>query len=272
MDGDIDRALKKIKATFDSHRNDRSVTENGFGLLKQILHEGTPVNPPETKLPGELSSLKISVKRELLDGEIRFSFNMKAGQRTAAKVTHAKLAYFNGEVLLDSKTGLGKVTTEIEENPTFRIARHDLPSPPPEGPVEIFITFDNGHKWHGWAPLVDMVASTSPVILYPAPNQNIPSGTPTLRWRDFTSPEYRPGIEKRGFWAAIYDDAFKPWTDLVTKDSWHSDGLPMITVPAEKELPNGNYGFTVHYTEGRRFGDIKLNRFSAAYRRFNVQK
>lgn len=272
MEGDPNRALQELKTTFERHRQDESVTENSLGLLKQILREHSSLNPAETKLPPELSKLKIALRRQLKNDNIQFSLSIKASQRTAAKVKDVKMAYFNGEALLDSQAGLGKVTLENEDRPTYKIARYDLSSPPPEGPIEIFMTFDNGHVWHGWAPLVDLVATTSPTILSPNHNETIRTGTPTFRWRDYISPEYQPATEKRAYWAAIYDDTTRPWTDLVTKDSWDSDGLPLMAVPAEKELPDGTYGFTVHYSEIKLFGEIKLDRQSASYRTFQVKK
>ena len=273
MEGNHDLALSDLKATFEQNRKDAAVTGNALGLLKQVINNESTSTPPDTKLPPELSNLTIQVRRNLSrDGHVQYTLDMKASQSTTAQISMMRLAYFDGDALLDSSNGLGKIEREtIDQKTSYKVKRSDLPLPPAEGPVEIFINFDNGHSWHGWAPLVDMVSSTSPEILYPRNNEVIHTGTPTFTWVDAVSPEFK-SWETPSYWANIYDDRQDPWIDLVQKSSYDSDGLPEITVPAAKELANGTYGFVVNHGESRKFGEIRLRRAGVTFRRFTVQK
>lgn len=273
MEGNQDLALSELKTTFEQNRKDAAVTGNAFGLLKQVINNESTSTPPDTKLPPELSNLTIQVRRNLgRNGQVQYALDMKAYQNTTAQISMMKLSYFDGDTLLDSKTGVGTIEREtIDQKTSYKIKRSDLPSPPADGPVEIFVNFDNGRSWHGWAPLTDLVASTSPEVSFPRNNEIIHTGTPTLIWIDAVSPEFK-SWEKPSFWAAIYDYRQDPWTELVTKDSYNSDGLPEMTVPAAKELANGSYVFAVNHGETRKFGDIRLRRAGVTFRGFTVQK
>lgn len=273
MEGNQDLALSELKTTFEQNRKDAAVTGNAFGLLRQVINNESTSAPPDTKLPPELSYFMIQVRRDLVrNGQVQYTLDMRASQKTTAQISMMKLSYFDGDTLLDSATGLGKVTREtIGQEKSYKITRHYLSSAPAEGPVEIFVNFDNGRSWHGWAPLTDLVASTSPEILYPRENEIIDTGTPTFTWIDTVSPEFK-SWEKPSYWADIYDYRQDPWIDLVQKDSYNSDGLPEITVPAAKELANGSYGFVVNHGETRKFGDIRLRRAGVTFRGFTVQK
>jgi hypothetical protein len=271
LNDDKTTAISEIKLTLEEQRNNKAISQNAFDLLKQIITEGSFGKPPETELPPQISNLDIRVSREINSrGDISFSLALKCNLNDSAEILESKVAYFTGASLLDSKSDLGAIELETDETGTsYKIIRRELKTPPPEGPIEILLTFSNGRHWKGWAPLTNIVASKSPEILIPQPNETIESRTPSFVWRDFTSPEFKAN-ERKSFWASI--SRTSPWTDVVVKDSWATDMHPTLTVPAENALENGPYRFKITYVETSNFGAIRLKRMSASRLDFRIKQ
>jgi hypothetical protein len=103
-----------------------------------------------------------------------------------------------------------------------------------------------------------LLSSDTPTIKVPFVGQTFSTATPTIKWEDFFSPEYR-SFESRGVWIAAWGpshwETYIPdpnLTDVTVGTGGHGD----------RTLVNGRYSFVVGFREVRKFGDLQLARQS----------
>lgn len=279
---DFSRMVGEIKNTFETANPDPLVQSNLLALLRKAYDlQGTSGLPVDWQLPEEILRMRVGVRRggsEIPEYQLKIYGQIKE----PGVIKQLKVRRFPNQVLADKMAGIGyweEIPEDDGKTIHFDLNSNNSRQPIPGGLYLLDLELNNGKTVAGWFLLEDdSNATASPNVLVPAVGETFHTGTPTFRWDDFRSPQYRP-TESRVVWMAINlanppDDKYDPKWEFYSE----SPSLTNITVglppngPSGPGLANGRYKFTIKYMERRRFGDLLISREAATSRFFAIEK
>jgi hypothetical protein len=268
----------QVKAVFMDEGSDEAAKRNSLELLERAYESSHGSIPVDWKLPSGISSLKVTLRRS--QGPKAEAFALKIGGNAATKnsLKQVQLVRYPNQVVLDKGKQLGEWTEQEEpgDGIYFELDGPRTSEPAAEGLYLINLETTAGQVTSGWFILSNMLSSDTPVLRTPVPGQLFTTRTPTMRWDDFKSPEYK-NYEWRGLWAAVVkDDGSADWSEI-----WHMDEHNPVTTEVSigaspegqgvSKLEDGKYRFYVSYKENRRFGPLRLGRQSVSFAPFQVK-
>jgi hypothetical protein len=276
LQGDFMGMARAIKAALMRHPDDAAIREDLLDLMDQAFAFGAGRVPADWKLPEEITSFQVGLKRRSGEDPARASHYLFVEYDTPRPdlVERVQVIRYPDEVLIDAKgghgarvgraTGLGRSGLR-----GYVLGSEGREEPLPDGLYLLNIKIGDKPAVEGWFTL-HAAASSAPEIESPARNQVFRTPAPTFRWQAYRSPEFRPFEERklllrlfegRGGW---YEAA---WNDYAPTPEQGSFTLGEGTSP---KLAPGSYSIQLMFEERRRFGDLVIARESARHLGFEI--
>jgi hypothetical protein len=278
--GDNLKMMTELRDSLMSQPYDLELKKSALALYKQaVAKAGTKGLPADWKLPEEISTMKIAF-RHIQSDRTGYQLRVSGEVKAFGLIRQLQVVHYPDQVILDKEAGIGTYEESTSAKGEFEYSGQSLKTTRPlaSGLYLLKGVLNSGKTVDGWFLLEDEMNSTAvPEVQIPSVDQVFSNGKPTFHWNNFQSPQYQP-FEIRSVWIGISrTDLGENWVKRWEK--WiRSPQLTELTVGVTEpqagvnELENGAYAFALNYHESHSFGDIILNRDSATYRYFKVQK
>jgi hypothetical protein len=273
LERDFPKLTKEIVAALKSDQFD--VRKNALDLWRSALETNSSGNiPVDWKLPSEILKMNLDLSYISIQDRLEYDFRVKGEMQEIGSLSQLQIIQFPSKVILDKKAGIGKWDEQVtEKGAHYELKSKRSRNPIPEGLYLINIVTSNGHSTNGWFIVSDLVSSDTPKMIFPKYGDTVRTGNPTIKWNDFTSPEYKSSERKsHSVWIAKEDTNEKQW------DFYQFDGhITQTTVGRDplgngvESLANGTYFMVLNYNESRQFGDLRMRRSSKTMTSFHVK-
>jgi hypothetical protein len=278
--GDTLTTLVELRNTLMEQPYDPVVKENALKLYKEVLAKsGSQGLPADWKIPNGLNSMKIAVQH-VMNVHDQYRLHVSGAMNEAGLVDELQVVRYPDQVVMDKAAGIGTYDESTTANGTHEYSLKSVKTnePTKTGLYLLKCVLKSGEKVDGWFIVDDQMNSTAtPDVMTPAMDEVFANGKPTLRWKNFQSPQYKPS-ETRALWMGISrTDLGQNWA--LRWEKWlRSPSLEQLTVGVTEptsgvaELEDGRYVFAINYHEITKFGSALLYRDSVTYRPFAVKQ
>ena len=257
--------VKNLRAALINSGNDALVARNASNLLAAAAAENHDDIPVDWKVPVGMSGVKITqIRRERPSGSVSYKFRVSGNLTVPSSVSQIQVIRYPNEVVLDKQGAVGEwEEASYHAERYFNLVTKNRDETFPEGLYLINIAMAGGESVQGWFILSDTVASRSPTVTQPLAGEVLTTATPTFKWEDFRSPEYKPYESRNATLVVRAVNQAGEWDER-----WETDFS--TTIPTEATvgvggqgvhaLENGPFVMVISFREGRRFGDLRLRR------------
>lgn len=247
-----------------------------FSNLKKYQKAHGDVIPTGWSLPEEFRTLVVSQERKLkssgnkIEHTVTYFGWMNNGQDTPEQF---QLIRYPNEVLIDKEKNIGTWSLGSLENAKTFWAGSEIGSGDAKDGLYLVNIRMAGQKQQtsGWVIFSRMKATEAPVVLSPKPLQSFKTATPTFKWENLTTGNYRPFESRKRMLTVgkINDD--DSWKKVWSNSQIDPDNSTSKKLDKKDKLENGDYSFISSFHERWFFGDVLMDRNTATSVVFSVK-
>lgn len=251
---------------------------NAMKLLEKAYAQNGGSLPADFKLPKEINKMRILVRRRLNE-DVRHRIAVRGSTAVKGFVQQLKVTRYPDTVVLDKDHNIGEWKEEFDQQD--KVYYFDLTGPKdlapvPEGLYFIHMRLSDGTTNDGYVILSNVNSTTSPELISPYSGETFATSTPTIKWKNFISPQYKP-VERRFSSVDIWENSeVNNYKDRWS--FWHEDpSQEEATVgqangtSGDLKLADGPYSVSLNFQERRKFGDLYISRESQVTRNFYIK-
>ena len=274
--GDYSTMVKGVHDILVNYPNDTLLKENVMKLWAGAKQSNSAL-PSDWMLPKEMKKMQIYVRHGRSDETNNYSIKVGGTNVSTALMKQMRVVRYSDQtVIIDKNAKIGNIDDTQHQGLGFLYESPRTHTAFETGLYLLSFELTTGTKVdNAWFIIdEDMNATAFPELLTPAVGESFQTGTPTFRWNDFHSPQYKP-YESRSTWFAV---STSPQWDVVYSYYETSPTLDQITIGSAvpnsegvSSLDHGNYTFTLSYTELSGFGEVSMGRMCVTTHSFEVK-
>ncbi|MEQ1876180.1 MAG: DUF2861 family protein [Bdellovibrionia bacterium] len=261
-------------------QRDQVESRNAMKLLEKAYAQTGGMLEADFKLPKEIEKMRIIVRRRNNGDDTVFRIGVRGSTELKNIISQIRVTRYPDQVVLDKIGGKGEWSEEyiaVDKQYYFNLSGEKQKDPVASGLYFVHLELTNGVSTDGYVILSDLNATASPEIVSPYSGETFATVTPTFKWKNFISPQFKP-FEKRFASIDVYENSevnnYKDrWNYWLADPAAESASIGMVSpdVLGDSKLEDGPFSVSVNFQERRKFGDVWLSRESQATRNFHIK-
>lgn len=281
LDGDFSVAVNTLKQAYMASVNDSVAIKNIMQMFTKIrTMSPAPRFDVGWTLPAEIKSMRVSVSRRMENGLITHQLMVSGGLTAPDDMDNFQVVRYPDTIVLDKAKKVGTFHVSNEDGtPDFDFRSRGTAFDVSSGLYLMTFSTKGGAHVDGWFMLDENSNSTAqPQITNLDGNPVFDTGTPLMKWNEFTSPQFKKDIERRtlSIWIGKANEdkgVWSFWTENVkTTSATIGSTLPIENGWDHGPLENGDYYALLNYMESQSFGPIRIVRRSGTVKYFSVKR